>query len=95
MSWENIIKEDKTVSTTLLEEIIEELGKSMDKRSEVFSDIRMDNPKLLFKLVREQARAIQYAYMELEELKTGGKGKKKITPTNSPKGKGLFDFPNA
>ena len=54
-----------------------------------------NNPKLLFKLVREQARAIQYAYMELEELKTGGKGKKKITPTNSPKGKGLFDFPNA
>jgi hypothetical protein len=62
-------KEDKTISTTLLEEIIEELGKSIDKRSEVFSDIRMDNPKLLFKLVREQAQAIESAYKKLENLK--------------------------
>jgi hypothetical protein len=69
MSWQNIIKEDKTISTTLLEEIIEELGKSIDKRSEVFSDIRMDNPKLLFKLVREQAQAIESAYKKLENLK--------------------------
>jgi len=69
MSWEDIIKEDKTVSTTLLEEIIEGLGKSMDKRSEVFRDIRMDNPKLLFKLVREQAQAIESAYRKLEQLK--------------------------
>ena len=69
MSWEDIIKEDKTVSTTLLEEIIEGLGKSMDKRSEVFRDIRMDNPKLLFKFVREQAQAIESAYRKLEQLK--------------------------
>ena len=71
MSWEDIIKEDKTVTVDLdlLEEIIEELGKSMDKRSEVFSDIRMDNPKLLFKLVREQAQAIESAYRKLEQLK--------------------------